>query len=272
MSGTAAAAMVDEEVKEVAAAVVVVGLEEMLEKLRETYKNGRTRSVDWRKGQLRAILKLLLDNEERIYRALDEDLGKPRVETYRDEIGVLVKSVNFSLSNLDQWMSPKTSRIPLLFFPAKGQVLAEPLGLVLVFSSWNYPISLALEPLIGAISAGNTVVLKPSELVPACSSLLASLIPQYLDNEAVKVVEGGANVGAQLLEQKWDKIFFTGNPRVGRIVMSAAAKHLTPVTLELGGKCPVIFDHLLSPSNLQEEDFSETLSERVSVSYPWALD
>lgn len=226
-------------------------LEVRLEKLRETYKNGKTRSSAWRKTQLKAILKLLRENEDEIYKALDDDLGKPRVETYRDEIGVLVKSLNFALSSLDKWMSPKSGRIPLLFFPASGEVVPEPLGLVLIFSSWNFPLNLALEPVIGAISAGNTVVLKPSELAPSCSSFLANTIPWYLDNDAIKVIEGGPDVGAQLLEHKWDKIFFTGNPRVGRIVMTAAAKHLTPVTLELGGKCPAVVDSHLSSSNLK---------------------
>ncbi|RZC66520.1 hypothetical protein C5167_010208 [Papaver somniferum] len=203
-------------------------LEMRLEKLRQTYKNGKTRSSVWRKTQLKALLKLLRENEEDIYKALYDDLGKPRVETYRDE-----------------------GRIPLLFFPASGEVVPEPLGLVLIFSSWNFPLDLALEPVIGAISAGNTMVLKPSELAPSCSSFLANTIPRYLDNDAIKVIEGGPDVGAQLLEHKWDKIFFTGNPRVGRIVMTAAAKHLTPVTLELGGKCPAIVDSHLSSSNLK---------------------
>lgn len=130
-------------------------------------------------------------------------------------------------------------------------MLPEPLGLVLVFSCWNFPISLALDPLVGAISAGNAVVIKPSELAPACATLLANLIPVYLDGSFIKVIVGGADVSATLLQHKWDKIFFTGSPRVGRIVMSAAAKHLTPVTLELGGKCPAIMDSLSSPSDLR---------------------
>ncbi|KAF6175574.1 hypothetical protein GIB67_005066 [Kingdonia uniflora] len=222
-----------------------------LEKLKQSFRSGRTRSSDWRKTQLRALLRLVQENEGFIFRALDEDLGKDHVEAYRDEVGILVKSLNLTLSNLDQWMATTKTRLPLVFFPAVGEVLPEPLGVVLILSSWNYPISLALDPLIGAIAAGNAVVLKPSELAPACSALLANTIPSYMDDKAVMVVEGGASVGKQLLDQKWDKIFFTGSPRVGRIVMSAAAKHLTPVTLELGGKCPVIVDSRLSPSQMQ---------------------
>ncbi|KAF6158778.1 hypothetical protein GIB67_040292, partial [Kingdonia uniflora] len=125
-------------------------------------------------------------------------------------VGILVKSLNLSLSNLDQWMVTTKTRLPLVFFPATGEVLPETLGVVLILSSWNYPISLALDPLIGAIAAGNAVVLKPSELAPACSALLVNTIPSYMNDKAAMVVEGEASVGKQLLDQKWDKIFFTG--------------------------------------------------------------
>uniref|UniRef100_M0ZW06 Aldehyde dehydrogenase family 3 member F1 n=1 Tax=Solanum tuberosum TaxID=4113 RepID=M0ZW06_SOLTU len=148
-------------------------------------------------------------------------------------------------------MQYEQAPIPLVLFPARGAVVSEPLGVVLLFVSWNFPISLTLDPAIGAISAGNTIVLKPSELAPKCSSVLANTIPRYLDPEAIKVVEGGQDVSEQLLQLKWDKIFFTGSPRVGRLIMSAAAKHLTPVTLELGGKCPTILDTLSSSYDLQ---------------------
>ncbi|XP_077220114.1 aldehyde dehydrogenase family 3 member F1-like isoform X2 [Tasmannia lanceolata] len=143
-------------------------------------------------------------------------------------------------------MANKRVDMPLMAFPTTGEIVPEPLGLVLIFSSWNFPVGLALEPLIGAISAGNTSVLKPSELAPASSSLLTILVPFYLDNKAVMVIEGGAPVAQRLLDIRWDKIFFTGSPRIGRIIMSSAVKHLTPVTLELGGKCPAIVDTLTS--------------------------
>ncbi|OVA03902.1 Aldehyde dehydrogenase NAD(P)-dependent [Macleaya cordata] len=222
-------------------------LEEGVEELRESFRSGKTKCENWRKSQLKALLTLLNDQETEIFKALHQDLGKHQNEAYRDEVGVLIKSVNLALGCLKQWMSTKKVQIPLAAFPTTGEIVPEPLGLVLIFSSWNFPFGLALEPLIGAIAAGNTVVLKPSELAPTCSSLLANIIPMYLDCKAVKVVEGGATVAEQLLEMKWDKIFFTGrSPRVGRIVMSAAAKHLTPVTLELGGKCPAVVDSLSS--------------------------
>ncbi|KAG2694276.1 hypothetical protein I3843_08G130000 [Carya illinoinensis] len=226
-------------------------VEKSLAELRQTFKSGRTRSVAWRKNQLRALLDLISDKEEVIFEALHQDLGKHPVEAYRDEIGVVKKSASFSLNNVEKWMAPKKGHIPLLFFPAKGEVLPEPLGVVLLLSSWNFPISLALDPLIGAISAGNAVVLKLSENAPACSSFLAKTLPLYLDSSAIKVFEGGADVGNQLLQRKWDKIFFTGSSQVGRLVMTAAAKHLTPVTLELGGKCPAILDSLSNPSDMK---------------------
>ncbi|XP_048231180.1 aldehyde dehydrogenase family 3 member F1 isoform X2 [Ricinus communis] len=194
-------------------------LEESLSEVRETFKSGKTRSAAWRKTQLKALIKLLKDNENEIFQALNQDLGKHPAEAYRDE-----------------------RHLPLLFYPASGEVIPEPFGVVLIFGSWNFPLSLSLDPLIGAISAGNAVVLKAPELSPKCSSFLANTIPKYLDPEAIKIIEGGVDVSEQLLQQKWDKIFFTGSQRVGSIVMAAAAKHLTPVTLELGGKCPAIVD------------------------------
>ncbi|KAF8012579.1 hypothetical protein BT93_I0674 [Corymbia citriodora subsp. variegata] len=226
-------------------------VEESLAEPRQAFKSGSTRSVSWRKSQLRAIINLVQDNEEDIFKALYQDLGKHPVECYRDEVGTVLKSARYSLSCVEKWMAPKKGRLPLVFFPSSGELISEPLGVVLIFASWNFPISLALDPLIGAVSAGNTAVLKPSELAPACSSFLANTIPRYLDCRAIKVIRGGADVGDRLLQQKWDKIFFTGSPRVGRIVMLAAARHLTPVTLELGGKCPTILDNLSSPSDIK---------------------
>ncbi|KAK9228034.1 hypothetical protein WN944_020981 [Citrus x changshan-huyou] len=226
-------------------------IEDKLAELRQTFRSGITKSVAWRKNQLRALIELLQDNEDKIFKALHQDLGKHPVETYRDEaslliiiniyiyiyiIGLIKKSAKYALSCLDKWMAPKKRRLPLLFFPASGEVVSEPFGVVLICSAWNFPINLALEPLIGAIAAGNTVMLKPSELAVECASFLAETIPLYLDCKAIKVTNGGVDV--------W-------SPRVGSIVMSAAAKHLTPVTLELGGKCPAILDTLSSPLDIK---------------------
>ncbi|KAJ0083970.1 hypothetical protein Patl1_29759 [Pistacia atlantica] len=163
------------------------------------------------------------------------------------QIGTLIKSINYALHNLQGWMSSKKAKLPKVAVLSSAEVAPEPLGLSSSFHPGISPlVRLSLEPLIGAIAAGNTVVLKPSELSPACSSFLANVVPRYLDNKAIKVIEGGPEVGEKLLQQKWDKIFFTGSSKVGRIVMSAAVKHLTPVTLELGGKCPAVVDFLKS--------------------------
>ncbi|KAG5079168.1 hypothetical protein JHK86_003233 [Glycine max] len=244
------------------------GVEEPVRELRQYFKTGKTKSVTWRKNQLTSLIDLVHENEDAIFKALHKDLGKHPVEAYRDEVGGVEKSASKALSCVEKWMAPKKnitfivksskselyaikSDIPFLFFPAKGEVLSEPLGVVLIISSWNFPIILALDPIIGAISAGNVVVIKPSEQAPACSSFLANTIPRYLDSNAIKVIEGGEDVCEQLLRQKWDKIFFTGSPRVASVVMSAAAKNLTPVTLELGGKCPAILDSLPNPSEFE---------------------
>ncbi|EXB93296.1 Aldehyde dehydrogenase family 3 member F1 [Morus notabilis] len=215
-----------------------------LESLRLYFRCGRTKEASWRKTQIKGLLNFIKENEGDIMKALKQDLGKHRAEAYRDEIGTLIKSLNYALNSLKAWMSPKKVKLPAVAVLTTAELLPEPLGLVLIVSAWNFPFGLSLEPLIGALAAGNTAVLKPSELAPACSSLLANTMTSYLDGNAVKVVEGGPSVGEQLLQERWDKIFFTGNARVGRIVMSAAVKYLTPVALELGGKCPAVLDSL----------------------------
>ncbi|GMH00050.1 hypothetical protein Nepgr_001889 [Nepenthes gracilis] len=219
-------------------------MEEEMEQVRRYFSSGRTREASWRKSQLHGLHRFIGDREDDIFRALLRDLGKSPVESYRDELGILKKDINAALDNLADWMSGKKIKLPLVSFPTTAELVSEPLGLVLIISSWNFPFGLSLEPLIGAIAAGNTVVLKTSELAPASSDLLADAIPTYLDSKAIKVIQGGPDVAQSLLHLKWDKIFFTGSKQVGRIVMAAAAEHLTPVTLELGGKCPAIVDSL----------------------------
>ncbi|KAL5648499.1 hypothetical protein ACJX0J_039308, partial [Zea mays] len=157
-------------------------------------------------------------------------------------ISLVISSCKFALKNLKKWMKPRKVPGGLLTFPSAASVAAEPLGVVLVISAWNYPFLLAIDPVVGAFAAGNAVALKPSEVAPATSLLLADLLPRYVDPSCVRVVQGGIAETTALLELQWDKIFYTGNSRVGRIVMSYAAKHLTPVVLELGGKCPVVVD------------------------------
>ncbi|EPS59682.1 aldehyde dehydrogenase, partial [Genlisea aurea] len=212
--------------------------------VRQSFSCGKTKEESWRRSQLQALLSLLVENESDIFAALSRDLGKHPVESFRDEVGTSIKTVTLALKCLRKWMAGRKASLPIAAFPSTAEVIPEPLGVVLIIASWNFPFGLSLEPLIGAVAAGNAAVLKPSELAPASSSLLARLIRSYLDATAIKVIEGGAWVGEQLLHEKWDKIFFTGSTRVARRIMSAAAENLTPVVLELGGKCPAVVDAL----------------------------
>nr|QTQ95047.1 aldehyde dehydrogenase family 3 member H1 [Paeonia lactiflora] len=216
--------------------------------LRGTFASGKTRSYEWRASQLKNLIKMVNDNEKDIIDALHSDLAKPELEAFISEISMLKSSCIYSLKQLKRWMTPEKVKTSMTTFPSSAEIVSEPLGVVLIISAWNYPFLLSLDPVVGAIAAGNALVLKPSEVAPASSSLLAKLLAKYMDCSAIKVVEGAVVETSALLEQKWDKIFYTGNGKVGRIVMAAAAKHLTPVVLELGGKSPVIVD---SDVNLQ---------------------
>ncbi|CAI8584438.1 unnamed protein product [Vicia faba] len=222
----------------------VEALEEDLNNMRKYYGSGKTKETSWRKSQLNGLRNFVIENEEKILKALKKDLGKHHVEAFRDEVGILKKSIDLAIKSFKQWMNGKEAKLPQIALLSSAEIVAEPLGLVLIISSWNFPFGLSLEPLIGAVAAGNTIVLKPSEMAPVSSSLLATVLPNYLDINGIKIIEGGPEVGEILLQQKWNKIFFTGNARVGRLVMSAAVENLTPVTLELGGKCPALVDSL----------------------------
>ncbi|XP_061966700.1 aldehyde dehydrogenase family 3 member H1-like isoform X2 [Populus nigra] len=214
----------------------------LTKELRDVFASGKTRSYEWRISQLKSMIKMCDEHEEDIADALHQDLSKPKLESIVYEITMLKNSCTLAIKELKQWMMPEKAKTSLLTFPSSAEIVPEPLGVVLIISAWNYPFLLSLDPLVGAIAAGNAMVLKPSEFSPATSSLLAKLLPEYLDISSIKVVEGAVSETSALLEQKWDKIFYTGNGIVGRIVMAAAAKHLTPVVLELGGKSPVVVD------------------------------
>ncbi|XP_052882904.1 aldehyde dehydrogenase family 3 member I1, chloroplastic-like isoform X2 [Gossypium arboreum] len=220
----------------------------LVNELRKTFNSGKTKSYEWRISQLESISKMIDEKEKEIVEALQKDLSKPELEAFLSEILMARSSCKLALKELKQWMMPQKVETSLATYPSSAEIVAEPLGVVLVISTWNFPFSLSLDPVIGAIAAGNAVVLKPSEIAPATSSLLSRLVGEYMDKSAIIVVEGAVAETSALLEQKWDKIFFTGGARVGRIVMAAAAKNLTPVTLELGGKCPAVVD---SNVNLQ---------------------
>jgi aldehyde dehydrogenase (NAD+) len=188
------------------------------------------------------MIAMLEDNEAEVLAALAHDLGKPRAEGFITDIAFVTAEIKLMLKHLKKWNAPERVSTPLVNQPGKSRLIPEPLGVVLVIAPWNYPVQLLVVPAAGAIAAGNAVVMKPSEVSSATSALLARLVPRYLDTEAVAIVEGGVPETTALLGQRFDHIFYTGNGTVGRIVMTAAAKHLTPVTLELGGKSPVIVD------------------------------
>jgi len=214
----------------------------LLGELRATYAEGTTRPLGWRVDQLKGLLRLLEEGEGELLGALAADLGKPRLEGWSSDLAVTAAEVRYSLAHLKRWSRPQRVRLPLLAFPGKGSIHPEPLGVALVIAPWNYPVQLLLAPMAAAISAGNCVVGKPSELAPATSAALAHLVPRYLDPAGVGIVEGGVPEATALLAERWDHVFYTGNGEVGRVVARAAAEHLTPVTLELGGKSPAVVD------------------------------
>lgn len=181
---------------------------------------------------------MLRERGGELERALAADLGKPALEAHLTEIAFVADEAALVARNLRRWLRPRRVRVPATLQPARAAVVREPLGVVLVMAPWNYPVQLVLSPLLGALAAGNAVVAKPSELAPATSAALARWLPRYLDPAAVAVVEGGPEASTALLAQRFDHVFFTGGHRVARIVARAAAEHLTPTTLELGGKCP----------------------------------
>ncbi|KND00945.1 uncharacterized protein SPPG_04046 [Spizellomyces punctatus DAOM BR117] len=208
---------------------------------RKTFMSKKTRPVEYRKTQLRKLNELLSENIPALCQAVNADLSKHPQETTMFEIMALQQHAMEAVELLDEWVKGEEPEAPAPFFTGKRMAIRhEPLGNVLIIAPWNYPLRLTLSPLIGAIAAGCTAVVKPSEVSANTSRVLADLIPKYLDNDAYKIVNGGIPESTKLLELKWDKILYTGNGHVGRIIMTAAAKHLTPVILELGGKSPVI--------------------------------
>lgn len=214
----------------------------LVERARKAFDAGTTRSIDWRIAQLRQLGRLVEDNEGRILDALREDLGKSHFEGWLTETGFVLADLKHAIKNVRRWAKPRRVSVPMVAQPGKARIVPEPLGVVLNIAPWNYPFQLALAPLTGAIAAGNCCVVKPSEVAPATSAVIADLVPKYLDRECFPVVEGGVAETTALLGHRFDHVFYTGNGNVARIVMEAAAKHLTPLTLELGGKSPAIID------------------------------
>ncbi|MCB9739344.1 MAG: aldehyde dehydrogenase family protein [Deltaproteobacteria bacterium] len=211
------------------------------ERLGRSFATGRTHDLNWRRTQLRALADWLRgDGGERVLAALQSDLGKPAMEGYGTESGFLLADIRHTLDHLDAWAAPRKVPGALVNLPSKTVIRYQPKGVALIIAPWNYPVQLALSPLVAALGAGCCAVVKPSELAPASSALLAEALPKVLDPDAVAVFEGPVEASTALLAQPWDHLLFTGSTRVGKIVMRAAAEHLTPVTLELGGKSPTI--------------------------------
>lgn len=209
---------------------------------KEYYSEGETHAIAFRISQLKKLKKLILDNEKKITQALYSDLGKSDFEAYTTEIGIVLEEIGHFIKKTKKWSRPKCVSDPLTSFPSRSKIIPEPYGVCLIIAPWNYPFHLAVAPLVAAIAAGNCAVVKPSEMSTATSVLLEQLINQVFEPRYIHIVNGDAQVSSALLEQPFDMIFFTGSPRVGKIVMKAAAEQLIPVVLELGGKSPVVVD------------------------------
>ena len=221
---------------------VPVDVQDLLGKQRAFYKSGQSRKVDFRIKALKRLKRTIKDLETEIFEALTSDLQKPRFETYASEIGMVYDDINLITKKLRSWAMPKLSQTGIANFPARSYIHPEPFGVCLVIGAWNYPIQLTLVPLVGAIAAGNCCIVKPSELAPASSAIVQKIISTTFDEEYIAAVEGGVETSQALLKERFNFLFFTGSTRVGKIVYQEAAKHLTPVVLELGGKSPCIVD------------------------------
>lgn len=208
----------------------------------EFFSSGKTKDIRFRLEQLKKLKSAILKYEDKIYDALHKDLHKSKVEAYASEIGLVLKEISLFQKKLKKWSKPQRVKSPLLFPLSKSRIYSEPFGKVLIISPWNYPFGLSITPLIGAIAAGNTVVLKPSEISSNTSQVLEDMLKSAFQSRYVATFQGGAETSQELLSHKFDYIFFTGSERVGKVVYQAAASQLTPVTLELGGKSPCIVD------------------------------
>jgi len=210
--------------------------------IKNTFSSGKTKLLPWRIEQLVQIRKMVVEQQDKIFVAMQQDLGRCDMESWTAELGGVISEVDHSLKHLKKWVKPRKVPTPIIAQPGKSYILPEPLGTILIIGAWNYPLLLVLSPLISAISAGNNAIIKPSELSANVSKLLVELVTQYLDNDAFAVVEGAVDETTELLKHQFDHIIYTGGEVVGKIVMRAAAEFLTPVTLELGGKSPCIVD------------------------------
>ncbi|TAF10180.1 MAG: aldehyde dehydrogenase [Nostocales cyanobacterium] len=217
-------------------------ISDTLKQQRSYFATNQTKEIDFRRQQLATLKQLIIDHEPAIIQALQADLHKPELEAVTSEIILALKEIELAIKSLKNWTKPQKAAVPWQLLPASAQIQPEPLGIVLIIGAWNYPFQLVIVPLIGAIAAGNCTILKPSEIATHTSHLIAELIPKYFHSDYISVFTGGIETSQKLLSEKFDHIFFTGSTHVGKIIMTAAAKNLTPVTLELGGKNPCIVD------------------------------
>lgn len=215
---------------------------ELLKSQHQFFQSGKTRELGFRKQALKKLLQIIEKKEEKICDALYADFKKPRFETIATETALVIKELKTAIKNLKKWSKPERVPSSILNFPSQDFIYSQPYGTVLIISPWNYPFQLAVSPLIGAIAAGNTVVLKPSEHTPNTNAVLVEIIKKIFKSEYIEIFTGDKEVSKELLYHKWDYVFFTGSVQVGRIVARAIAEHLTPSTLELGGKNPTIVD------------------------------
>ncbi|MDX5438087.1 MAG: aldehyde dehydrogenase family protein, partial [Pontibacter sp.] len=215
-------------------------IEALLQKQRNFFNAGRTLDVSFRKERLRDLQQAIKRHEQELFDAMYTDFHKPQVEAYATEVGFVELELKLTLNKLSDWAKPKRVKESFINFPSRSYIHSDPYGVALIIGPWNYPFQLLINPLIGAIAAGNCAVIKPSELTPTTSGVVAKMVRENFDEAYIAVVEGGVDTTQQLLQERFDYIFFTGSTQVGKIVMKAAAEHLTPVTLELGGKSPAI--------------------------------
>ena len=207
---------------------------------KEFFLSHKTKEKSFRIENLKKLKKAIKSYEKEIIKALNDDLKKSEFEAYTTEIGIVLEEINFHLKHLSAWMKPVKVKTPITYFPSKSYVMQEPFGVVLILAPWNYPFQLVMAPLIGAITAGNCVVVKPSEISSNASMIIHKIISETFSPEYVASFTGGKEINQALLNEKYDYIFFTGGPVFGKIVMKSAAENLTPITLELGGKSPTI--------------------------------
>lgn len=228
-------------------------VERILLKQNEFFNKQGTKSIEYRINALRELKLSIEKYEDEIFEALHLDLGKNKVESYTTEVGFVYNSIEETIKNIKRWAKPKKVKTPIFLMPGKSFIISEPYGSVLIMGPYNYPFQLIIEPLVGVIAAGNCAVLKPSEMAPNVSKILSKIITKTFNDDYIAIVEGGIDTNTALLNSKFDYIFFTGSPTVGKIVMEAAAKNLVPVTLELGGKSPVIVDKNINVRSTAEK-------------------